>query len=277
MSNESIKGLYRPYLDKGYVQLVDYMGTDLCVVNAARVSYGGAEYESKSRNRGLINYLMEHNHSSPFEMPILRFRMKMPIFVARQLVRHRTASLNEYSLRYSEQNGDYYLPKVSRFCYNSSTNHQGSGEMLPEGKAKMAQNMMKDLMEKELSTYKNLLNMGVAKEIARSALGVNFYTEMVWQNDLRNLFHFLSLRNDSHAQLEIQELAENIEFFVEKLYPMCHEAYKIFSKGKISFSRSEYEIIKEAAREAAGEAVESGVDSIDGSKRRFESFLKKIK
>jgi thymidylate synthase (FAD) len=277
VSNENLKGQIRNYLDKGYVQLVDYMGDDLCVVNAARVSYGGAEYQSEARNKGLINYLMEHNHSSPFEMPIVRFRLKMPIFVARQFVRHRTASLNEYSLRYSEQNGEYYLPDVSRFCFNSVSNHQGSGEPLPKEDAEKAQQMMKELMENELATYRALLNMGVAREVARSALGVNFYTEMVWQNDLRNLFHFLSLRNDSHAQIEIQQLAEHMEYFVEMLYPMCYNAYKTFVKGKVSFSSAEYDLIKESVRSAGNEAINSGIDSIEGSKRRFESFVKKIK
>jgi len=268
-----MKGNKINYLDHGYVQLLDCMGDDVSVVQAARQSFGSEDYKDEKRNRGLINYLVEHHHSSPIEMPVLRFKLKMPIFVARQHLRHRTASLNEYSLRYSEQQGDYYLPSLDRFCLKDKWNHQGSGEPLPEKDAQIAQDALRDTFEHEWATYKFLLDLGVSNEIARCALGVNFYTEMVWQCNLRNLFHYLKLRNDPHAQYEIQQMAGAMEQIVAELFPMCYSAYQEYVKHSVTFSKTEMEILREAMSENISDDL---IEDINGSARRAEAFKKKL-
>jgi len=262
------------YLDHGYVELIEYMGSDTAIAQAARTSFGEGEYEDPKRNQGLINYLVEHQHTSPLEMPVLRFALKMPIFVARQHVRHRTASLNEYSLRYAEQEGDYYLPPVERFCYKNKWNHQGSGDPLDEQDAKIAQEILRVQFEGQWESYKKLLAMGVSNEIARCALGVNFYTVMVWQMDLHNLFHYLRLRNDPHSQDEIREMASIIENIVAKLFPMCYNAFSEFVKGAKKISKTELELI--ASSSNVKEVLEE-VDNVLGSKRRAKDLREKFR
>lgn len=274
------------YLDNGFVRLVNVSMDDQAVVDAARLSYAGTSYQDVSRNQGLINYLIEHKHSSPFEMPHLTFHLKMPIFIMRQHVRHRVANLNEKSGRYSEFEKDYYLPDVSRFKKSHKTNKQGSGGQIPLEDAKKAQSIMYQVAETEWQAYQDLLQLGVSRETARGVLNVNYYTEVVWQMDLRNLFHYLKLRNDSHAQEEIQEMAQIIEDIVAEHYPMCYSAWQEFDKGSVSFSRSEIKELRQLIE--SYEVDEKGRDSyeeemgaylsqpLNGSVRRRKDFARKI-
>ena len=190
-------------LDKGFVRLVDSMGGDNAIVQAARVSYGKGTTK-KSQDRGLIRYLMRHRHSTPFEMVEFKFHAKMPIFVARQWVRHRTANINEYSLRYSEARDDFYFPEFENIKFQSSINKQGRGKQVSKKIREKVINYFKEISNRSFEIYDELNNDGVARELARAILPVNLYTEWYWKNDLHNLLHFIGLRSDSHAQYEIQ-------------------------------------------------------------------------
>lgn len=274
------------YLDKGYVTLVDVLGSDELICAAARQSFDNAgKQKTDSQNQGLINYLTEHLHLSPQEMPKLVFEIKMPIFVMRQHVRHRQANLNEQSLRYSEHSGEYYLPPVERFCKSHKWNKQGSGEPLSKHVAEACQQMYEASCEEQLSTYHKLLNAGVSKETARGVLGVSFYTKITWAMDLRNLFHYLGLRNEGHAQQEIQELAAIIENeFVAPLFPKSYAAYLEFTKGSETFSKTEADwlrgFLKRYAQSVPKELFEELGDTRPEeftSERRWRQFLEKLK
>ena len=193
-------------LDKGFVRLVDCMGGDDAIVQAARVSYGKGT-SKVSQDRGLIRYLMRHRHTTPFEMVEFKFHCKMPIFVARQWVRHRTANINEYSLRYSEARDEFYYPDPKHIEFQSALNMQGRmGEVSDDLKQKV-QDYFKEISERSFEIYSELNNAGVARELARAILPVNLYTEWYWKNDLHNLLHFIGLRSDDHAQYEIRVLS----------------------------------------------------------------------
>ena len=207
-------------LDKGFVRLVDSMGGDDAIVQSARVSYGKGT-SKVSQDRGLIRYLMRHRHTTPFEMVEFKFHCKMPIFVARQWVRHRTANINEYSLRYSEARDEFYYPDPDNIEFQSALNKQGRmGEVDPELKEKV-QKYFKEISERSFAIYSELNDAGVARELARAILPVNLYTEWYWKNDLHNLLHFIGLRSDGHAQYEIRVFSDAMASFVKNVAPFA--------------------------------------------------------
>ncbi len=229
--------------EHGFVKLLDIMGNDEEVENSARISYGeGTRKVSQTRN--LIRYLMRHKHTSPFEMCEVKFHIKLPIFVMRQLVRHRTANLNEYSGRYSVMSDDFYFPKGDDIKPQSSTNNQGreEGEIsVPTGGAEFE---MFRIFDGAQNAYRNLLEYGVARELSRIVLPVSNYTEVIWKTDLHNFFHFIKLRADSHAQKEIQDFANAMYDLVKPHFPLCCEAFEDYSQNAVTFSASEMEFIK---------------------------------
>ena len=225
-------------LDKGFVRLVDSMGGDDAIVQAARVSYGQGT-SKVSQDRGLIRYLMRHRHTTPFEMVEFKFHCKMPIFVARQWVRHRTANINEYSLRYSEARDEFYYPEPENIQFQSSLNKQGrSGEVPPELKQKVL-DYFHENSERSFALYQELNKAGVARELARSLLPVNIYTEWYWKNDLHNLLHFIGLRSDSHAQYEIRVFSDAMAHYVKEKAPFAWEAYQDYVVHGMRFSKIE--------------------------------------
>ena len=225
-------------LDKGVVRLVDSMGGDDAIVQAARVSYGQGT-SKVSQDRGLIRYLMRHRHTTPFEMVEFKFHCKMPIFVARQWVRHRTANINEYSLRYSEARDEFYYPEPENIQFQSALNKQGrSGEVPPELKQKVL-DYFHENSERSFALYQELNKAGVARELARSLLPVNIYTEWYWKNDLHNLLHFIGLRSDSHAQYEIRVFSDAMAHYVKEKAPFAWEAYQDYVVHGMRFSKIE--------------------------------------
>ena len=225
-------------LDKGFVRLVDSMGGDGAIVQAARVSYGKGT-SKMSQDRGLIRYLMRHRHTTPFEMVEFKFHCKMPIFVARQWVRHRTANINEYSLRYSEARDEFYYPEPENIQFQSALNKQGrSGQVPPELKQKVL-DYFKENSERSFTMYQDLNEAGVARELIRSLLPVNIYTEWYWKNDLHNLLHFIGLRSDSHAQYEIRIFSDAMAHYVKEKAPFAWEAYQDYVVHGMRFSKIE--------------------------------------
>ncbi|MFQ6615494.1 MAG: FAD-dependent thymidylate synthase [Fidelibacterota bacterium] len=213
-------------LDKGFLRLVDTMGGDEAIVQAARVSYGKGT-RKVSQDRGLIRYLMRHQHTTPFEMVELKFHAKMPIFVARQWVRHRTANINEYSLRYSEARDEFYIPDPGLIHFQSKLNKQGRRESdVPQDLTDKVVRYFREISEKSFALYSELNELGIARELARAVLPVNLYTQWYWKNDLHNIFHFLKLRMDDHAQYEIREYAKAMAVLVKKVAPMAFEAFE---------------------------------------------------
>ena len=230
-------------LDKGFVRLVDSMGGDNAIVQAARVSYGKGTTK-KSQDRGLIRYLMRHRHSTPFEMVEFKFHAKMPIFVARQWVRHRTANINEYSLRYSEARDDFYFPDLDNIKFQSSINKQGRGKEVSQKIKEKVIKYFKEISKRSFDMYDELNNDGVARELARAILPVNLYTEWYWKNDLHNLLHFIGLRSDSHAQYEIQVYSDAMSLSVKNVAPYAWEAYKDYRISGMYFSKLDQDIFK---------------------------------
>ena len=230
-------------LDKGFVRLVDSMGGDDAIVQAARVSYGQGT-SKVSQDRGLIRYLMRHRHTTPFEMVEFKFHCKMPIFVARQWVRHRTANINEYSLRYSEARDEFYMPDPEHIQFQSALNKQGRmGEVPIELKQKVLDSF-KEISERSFAIYSELNEAGVARELARSILPVNLYTEWYWKNDLHNLLHFVGLRSDSHAQYEIRVFSDAMAKSVKAVAPFAWEAYQDYVVNGMRFSRIEQSLLE---------------------------------
>ena len=230
-------------LDKGFVRLVDSMGGDDAIVQAARVSYGQGT-SKVSQDRGLIRYLMRHRHTTPFEMVEFKFHCKMPIFVARQWVRHRTANINEYSLRYSEARDEFYMPDPEHIQFQSALNKQGRmGEVPIELKQKVLDSF-KEISERSFAIYSELNEAGVARELARSILPVNLYTEWYWKNDLHNLLHFVGLRSDSHAQYEIRVFSDAMAESVKAVAPFAWEAYQDYVVNGLRFSRIEQSLLE---------------------------------
>ena len=224
---------YTKVLDLGFVGLIDVMGDDSSIVQAARTSYGKGT-KSVSEDRGLIRYLMKHHHTSVFEMVEFKFHIKLPIFVMRQHVRHRTANLNEYSGRYSVMTDEFYIPDLGRMQAQSVTNKQGSGTLLQGQELEMAHNTIKRVSADAYADYLSLVNQdggrayniedrqGLSRELARIILPVNNYTECYWKIDLKNLFHYIKLRADHHAQWEIQEFARALAAFVKARCPVSY-------------------------------------------------------
>ena len=228
-----------PCLDKGFVRLVDSMGGDGAIVQAARVSYGKGTREI-SEDRGLIRYLMRHRHSTPFEMVELKFHAKMPIFVARQWVRHRTANINEYSLRYSEARDEFYIPDQESIRYQSKMNKQGRELVdVPGDLKEKVISFFHEISERAFSVYSELNEAGITRELARAILPVNLYTEWYWKNDLRNIFHFLQLRSHSSAQYEIRVYADAIATIVKRVAPLAYEAFEDYMVRGMRFSNHE--------------------------------------
>ena len=231
-------------LDKGFVRLVDYMGGDQRIVQSARVSYGEGT-KTYRQDRGLIHYLIRNWHTSPFEQVQLSFHTKMPIFVARQWVRHRTARLNEISGRYSVMKDEFYLPEPSNVCVQSASNKQGRGDSLPFDEAMAVIQAMEAEQRTMYSSYEQLLEKGVARELARANLPVSLYTEWYWQIDLHNLFHFLRLRMDPHAQYEIRVFAEAMATCARAVAPLAYEAFEEHILGSVTFSRAEAQALSQ--------------------------------
>ncbi|HIE10030.1 MAG TPA: FAD-dependent thymidylate synthase, partial [Kiritimatiellae bacterium] len=239
-----------PVLDRGFVRLVDYMGGDERIVQAARVSYGEGTTAVR-RDAALIDYLMAHRHTSPFEHVVLEFHCKMPIFVARQWVRHRTARINEISGRYSILEEEFYLPPEDQVRYQSATNRQGrSDEEVPaELRARVLEILKRD-QGAAYASYRELLDEGVARELARINLPLSLYTQWYWQIDLHNLFHFLELRLDPHAQWEIRQYAKALAMCARAVAPMAFAAFQKHVLHGATFSAEEMEALR---RMLAGE------------------------
>jgi len=254
-----------PVLDHGFIRVVDYMGDDAAIVQAARVSYGRGT-KQVSQDKGLINYLMRHWHSTPFEMCEIKFHVKLPIFVARQWIRHRTANVNEYSARYSIMDKEFYIPTPEMLSPQSKQNHQGRAEgtpLSPEESARVLE-ILKGDSERVYGHYEELMNAtndgnvidversGIARELARMNLTMNYYTQWYWKIDLHNLMHFLMLRADSHAQYEIRAYADAMIDVVKKWVPFAHEAFEEHRLHGTRLSRSGMGVVK---RMIAGEKV----------------------
>jgi thymidylate synthase (FAD) len=260
-------------LDKGFVRLVDYMGDDSSIVQAARVSYGKGTKEV-NQDRGLIRYLMRHKHTTPFEMVEFKFHVKLPIFVARQWIRHRTANVNEYSGRYSEMKDDFYLPEIQNIRPQSSNNKQGRADTgFENAEAVNLQNKLGSFQEDAFSHYQKLLDTGLAREIARINLPVSNYTEWYWKIDLHNLFHFLKLRMDSHAQYEIRVYAYAMTEIVKSIVPVAYEAFEDYILNARNFSQKELLIIKDLIKEMPEDDLlaQKGL-----SKREINEFKEKF-
>lgn len=261
-------------LDKGFVRVIDIMGDDAAIVQAARVSYGKGT-KSVNEDRGLIRYLMRHKHTSPFEMVEFKFHVKLPIFIARQWIRHRTANVNEYSGRYSEMKDEFYMPARDQFRTQSNVNKQGrSEEILDENTIDLIIGDLNNNNQKAFNDYNKMLEMGLAREIARINLPLSSYTEWYWKIDLQNLFHFLRLRLDRHAQYEIRVYAEAIAEIVKQTVPIAWEAFEDFALYSENFSRPEMKIIQNL--------IENKLPSIESlleqglSKREAQEFMNKF-
>ncbi len=236
-------------LDQGFVRLVDVMGDDGAVVQAARVSYGKGT-KSQRRDRGLIHYLLKHQHNSPFEMVEFKFHCKMPIFVARQWIRHRTANVNEISGRYSIMEDTVWQPTKDDLRQQSKINRQGStDEAIPEPTNSELLQMFKTDQETIFAHYHDYIDKGVAREVARANLPLSTYTEWYWKIDLHNLLHFLQLRMDTHAQKEIRVYADAMAEFVKKKCPLSWEAFQEHRVGASTYSASEVAILRNVIKE----------------------------
>jgi thymidylate synthase (FAD) len=214
-----------PVLDHGFVRLIDYMGDDSRIVQAARVSYGEGT-KTVREDKALIDYLVRNHHTSPLEQVVFTFHIKLPIFVARQWVRHRTARLNEVSARYSEMQEEFYIPDDNRVQRQDSRNKQSSGELLEEKDRDKALTIIEESSEFSYDCYRQLLQIGVSRELARIVLPLNIYTEWYWQMDLNNLFHFIKLRGGGHAQWEIREYTKVIGGIVREIVPYAYESFE---------------------------------------------------
>jgi len=257
--------LYQPFpaLDHGFVRVVDYMGDDGAVVQAARVSYGRGT-RRVSEDQGLINYLMRHRHTTPFEMCEIKYHVKLPIFVARQWIRHRTANVNEYSARYSILDNEFYIPEPEHLGAQSSANRQGRAQVLEGDEARRVYELLKDDAAQLYDHYSEMLNedetgarvdperQGLARELARMNLSLNFYTQWYWKVDLLNLLGFLSLRADAHAQYEIRVYAEAMLDTVKRWVPMTYAAFMDYRMGGTNLSAKGLVVVK---RLIAGEPV----------------------
>jgi thymidylate synthase (FAD) len=247
-------------LDKGFVRLVDYLGTDERIVASARVSYG-AGTKTFREDRGLINYLLRNDHTSPFEQVVFTFHAKLPIFVARQWIRHRTARVNEISGRYSVMKDEFYVPSSRDVAFQSDDNKQGrSTENVPSKVRAQVLKILTSGYKRTYSDYQKILDKNIARELARINLPLSLYTEWYWQIDLNNLFHFLALRLDAHAQKEIRVYAEAIHDLARTVCPLAFEAFDNHVRGSVRLS----------AREAAAvKAMLGGTEvSLDDRERR---------
>ena len=271
---EALLGREVPVLDQGFVQAVDYMGTDEDIVQAARVSYGPSTRKLHD-DRGLLRYLMRHRHTTPFEMCEVKFRCKMPIFVARQWIRHRTANVNEMSLRYSEAPDEFYVPALESITLQSTTNRQGRDATdLPANLRQQVQNLLRARNDQVYADYQRLAGeLGIARELARTVLPVSLYTQWIWKIDLHNLLHFLDLRLDPHAQLEIRVFAETMAAFVRAWVPLAWEAFTDYRREAVPLSRLEARAI---GLMLAGADAPSAADQSGLKGRELQEFTAKL-
>ena len=250
--------LYKQFkvLDSGFIRVMDYMGDDTAIIQSARVSYGEGT-KKVSNDKGLIRYLMKNWHTTPFEMCEIKLHIKLPIFIARQWIRHRTANVNEYSARYSILDKEFYIPKPQHMSSQSTTNKQGRGSNLSKKDTERFLKILKDDAERNYKHYEDMLNenqsgeiknddkTGLSRELARINLTLNTYTQWYWKIDLHNLLHFLYLRDDPHAQYEIQAYAEIIlNKIVKRWVPYTYDAFKEFQLESYNLSKTAIEIIK---------------------------------
>ncbi len=268
-----------PILDHGFIRVVDYMGNDTSIVQAARVSYGKGT-KKVSTDAGLIKYLMRHWHSTPFEMCEIKYHVKLPIFIARQWIRHRTANVNEYSARYSILDKEFYLPKTENLAAQSQSNRQGRGEVLQGEQAKKVLNLLKNDAEQTYNNYEMMLNerydgsiinekeAGLARELARMNLTLNTYTQWYWKTDLLNLMNFLRLRADHHAQYEIRTYADAMLDTLKKWVPITYEAFMDYRVGGTEVSAKGKIILQKLIK---GEDVD--VDQSGLSKREWNELM----
>ena len=238
-------------LDHGFVRVIDYMGNDGSIVQAARVSYG--EGTKKARDdEGLIRYLMRHWHSTPFEMCEVKFHIKLPVFVARQWIRHRTANVNEYSARYSILDREFYIPEPSNLASQSQTNNQGRGSILTGNEAEKVLEILRTDSSRSYDNYEKMLDQtnqdGLARELARMNLPMNIYTQWYWKIDLHNLFHFLRLRADSHAQYEIRVYSDVLCKIVADWVPIAYKAFEDYRIGGAFLSEKAIKNMKKAIK-----------------------------
>ncbi len=244
-----------PVLDHGFVRVVDYMGDDAAIVQAARVSYGRGTKQSR-QDAGLIRYLMRNAHTTPFEMCEIKLHVKLPIFVARQWIRHRTANVNEYSARYSILDREFYLPDAERVAAQSATNRQGRGEPLPLAEARRLLDLLREDAERAYDHYEHMLNerqdgavidssrTGLSRELARMGLPLSTYTQWYWKTDLHNLFRFIELRADAHAQYEIRAYAEVIADVVRRWVPLAYDAFADYRTGGARLSAKGLAVVR---------------------------------
>ena len=265
--------LYRAHelLDHGFIRVIDYMGDDAAIVQAARVSYG-AGTKHVQNDEGLIRYLMRHWHSTPFEMCEIKLHVKLPVFVARQWIRHRTANVNEYSGRYSILDREFYIPQPEQLAAQSVVNNQGRGEVLTGAEAARVLEILKRDAAQCYDNYESMLSQdgqqGLARELARMNLPMNIYTQWYWKTDLHNLFHFLRLRADSHAQYEIRVYAEAIAACVKDWVPLAFAAFEDYRMGGTTLSAKAIAVLK---RQLKGEKV--GQEESGMSKGEWREFL----
>jgi thymidylate synthase (FAD) len=260
-----------PVLDHGFIRVIDYMGDDSAIVQAARVSYG-AGTKHVQNDEGLIRYLMRHWHSTPFEMCEVKLHVKLPVFVARQWIRHRTANVNEYSARYSILDREFYIPAPQHLAAQSTVNNQGRGEVLQGEEAARVLDLLKSDANRAYDHYEAMLSQdgqqGLARELARMNLPANIYTQWYWKVDLHNLFHFLRLRADPHAQYEIRVYAEAIAACVRDWVPLAFAAFEDYRMGGVTLSAKAIAVLK---RRLAGEAVTQEASGM--SKGEWREFV----
>ena len=268
-----------PILDHGFIRVIDYMGDDTSIVQAARVSYGKGT-KKVNTDAGLIKYLMRHWHSTPFEMCEIKYHIKLPIFIARQWIRHRTANVNEYSARYSILDKEFYLPSKENLAAQSTNNRQGRGEVISGEQAKEVLNLLKGDAERTYDNYETMLNerydgsiidekkSGLARELARMNLTLNTYTQWYWKTDLLNLMNFLRLRADHHAQYEIRAYADVMLDTLKRWVPITYEAFMDYRVGGTEVSSKGKEVIKKLIK---GENI--SIDETDLSKREWNELM----
>jgi len=283
-SPELEKVLYEaiPVLDHGFIRVIDYMGDDSSIVQSARVSYGKGT-KKVSTDEGLIRYLMRHWHSTPFEMCEIKYHVKLPIFIARQWIRHRTANVNEYSARYSILDKEFYIPAKEQLSAQATNNRQGRGELITGEQADEVLKILKDDAVRTYDNYEKMLNerfdgtiidekkLGLARELARMNLTLNSYTQWYWKTDLLNLMNFLFLRADSHAQYEIRVYAEKMLDTVKKWVPITHAAFLDYRVGAAHLSSKGLKIVKSMINGNKVNFEDSGL-----SKREWNELMEVI-
>ena len=268
-----------PILDHGFIRVIDYMGNDNSIVQAARVSYGKGT-KKVNTDSGLIKYLMRHWHSTPFEMCEIKYHVKLPIFIARQWIRHRTANVNEYSARYSILDKEFYLPTKENLAAQSTNNRQGRGEVISGNQAEKVLGLLKDDAERTYKNYEEMLNerydgsvideskTGLARELARMNLTLNTYTQWYWKTDLLNLMNFLRLRADHHAQYEIRAYADVMLDTLKRWVPITYDAFIDYRVGGTEVSSKGKEVLKKLIN---GENV--SIDETSLSKREWNELM----